>query len=116
MIDMNEIQKSKEAAKNITKPVSKFKGYTLEEIRYQRALVTLQKEFCKNKLNRNLRNLNKSNPFSSAASPSGSIPGKLGLLAGKLLTGLNYIDYAMIGFSMFGTIRKVLSLFHRKKK
>ncbi|MDE6097113.1 MAG: hypothetical protein K2G52_13105 [Muribaculaceae bacterium] len=113
---MNEIQKSEQVAKNITKPESRFKGYTLEEIRYQRALVTLQKEFCRNKLNRNLKNLHKSNPFSTAASASGSIPGKLSLLAGKLLTGLNYIDYAMIGFSMFGTVRKVMSLFHRKKK
>lgn len=113
---MNEIQKSEQAAKDITKPATKFKGYTLEEIRYQRALVTLQKEFCKTKLNRNLQNIQKANPFSSAASASGSLPGKFGMVAGKLLTGLNYIDYAMIGFSLFGTARKVFSFFRRKRK
>ena len=113
---MNEILKSEKAAKDITKPSTKFKGYTLEEIRYQRALVTLQKEFCKTKLNRNLHNLQKANPFSSDASTSSSIPGKIGMVAGKLMTGLNYLDYAMIGFSLFGTVRKVLSFFHRKKK
>lgn len=113
---MNEIEKSEKAAREITSPDNKFKGYTLEEIRYQRALVTLQKEFCKNKLNRNLRNIQKSNPFNSASSAANSLPGKVGLIAGKVLSGLNYLDYAMIGFSMFGTVRKVLSFFRRKKK
>lgn len=113
---MNEIQKSEQAAKDITEPSTKFKGYTLEEIRYQRAFVTLQKEFCKTKINRNLHNMQMANPFSSAASASGSIPGKIGTVAGKLLTGLNYLDYVMIGFSLFGTVRKVFSFFRRKKK
>lgn len=113
---MNEIEKCEAAAKEITRPEKKFEGYTLEEIRYQRALVALQKEFCKAKLYRNLHSLQKKNPFSSAASPGKNLPGKFGFVAGKLLTGFNYIDYALVGFSIFGTVRKIVSFFRRKKK
>lgn len=113
---MNEIQKSQKAAREITAPDNKFKGFTLEEIRYQRALVALQKEFCKTKITRNLHNLQKSNPLTNAAASANSLPGKMGAVAGKLITGFNYLDYIMIGFSLFGSIRKVMRFFHRKKK
>lgn len=59
---MNELQKPTQSADNTTTD-SAFKGYTLEELRYQRALVALQKEFCHTRLLRNLNNLQKSNPF-----------------------------------------------------
>ena len=72
---MNEINNAKNTAKNITNPETKFSGYTLEEIRYQRALVALQAEFCKTKMARNFRNLQNSNPL-SASSVASSIPAK----------------------------------------
>lgn len=112
---MNEIQKSAQETERITQPENKFKGYTLEELRYQRALVLLQKEFCKSRITRNVHNLQKSNPLSPSTAAS-SLPGKVGFVASKLLTGLNYLDYAMIGFSLFGTARKIFSVFRRKKK
>jgi hypothetical protein len=112
---MNEIQKSTQETERITQPENKFKGYTLEELRYQRALVLLQKEFCKSRITRNVNHLQKNNPL-SPSSASGSLPGKVGFVASKLLTGLNYLDYAMIGFSLFGTARKIFSIFRRKKK
>lgn len=111
---MNELQKTQDAAKSITNPDTQFKGYTLEEIRYQRALVTLQKEFCQAKMIRTAANLQKSNPFSAAGAAS-NLPGKVGLVATKLVTGLNYLDYAMLGFSIFGSIRKVYGFFRKKK-
>lgn len=110
---MNEIQKSEKVAKEITNPEVKFKGYTLEEIRYQRALVTLQKEFCHTKIIRLSNNLKNTNPLKKSA-PS-SLPGKVGFMAGKLLTGLNYMDYIMLGFSVFGSVRKIFSFFKKKK-
>lgn len=110
---MNEIKNTEKVAKDITNPEVKFKGYSLEEIRYQRALVALQMEFCKTKLTRNARNLRHANPLSP--SKSSSLPGKIGFVASKLFMGLNYIDYAMLGFSLFGTARKVFSLFRKKK-
>ncbi|MDE5888148.1 MAG: hypothetical protein K2J48_11375 [Muribaculaceae bacterium] len=109
---MKEIQKSEQAAKEITHPEDNFKGYTLEEIRYQRALVALHKEFCKTKINRVSSQLTHSNPFSSSSS---SLPGKVGFFAGKLLTGLNYMDYAMLGFNLFGSAKKIYSFFKKKK-
>ena len=34
--------------------VAPFKGYTMEELRYQRAMMALRKEFCKTKITRRL--------------------------------------------------------------
>lgn len=112
---MNEVQTTAQTAPDSNGSGQKFKGYTLEELRYQRALVALQKEFCKSKLTRNVRNIQKSkllNPSSSAS----SLPGKVGFVASKIFTGLNYLDYAMIGFSVFGAVRKIFSIFRRNKK
>ena len=111
---MNDIKKTENVAKEITNPDKKFGGYTLEEIRYQRALVALQTEFCKNKINRNLKNIQHANPLSPSS--SSSLTGKAGYMATKLLTGLNYLDYAMLGFSLFGSAKKIYSFFHKKKK
>lgn len=111
---MSEIQKHQEAADKIIQPQTQFNGYSLDELRYQRALVLLQKEFCKSRINRNLNNLRKSNPL--APSSSSSLTGKVGFVASKLISGLSYLDYAMIGFSLFGTARKVFSVFRKIKK
>ncbi|MBD5355478.1 MAG: hypothetical protein HDR88_00485 [Bacteroides sp.] len=112
---MNEIKKTEDVAKSITHPEVQFKGYTLEEIRYQRALVMLQKEFCKNKILRNVNTLKKANPLTPQGAAS-LIPGRMGTLTTKVLSGLNYVDYAMLGFSIFSSVRKVFSFFHKKKK
>lgn len=112
---MNEIAKSKKMAMDITNPEAKFEGFTLEEIRYRRALVAMQKEFCSNKIERSLFNLQKINPL-SPTSTADSLPGKAGAIALKLLKGLNYLDYAVLGFSLFNSVRKLTSFFHRKKK
>lgn len=113
---MKEIVKANQAPTvNISENEPTFKGYTIEELRYQRALVTLQKEFCKSKLERNINSLRKTNPLSPTSAAS-SLPGKFGIIATKLLSGLNYLDYAMLGFSLFGSARKVYSFFHRRKK
>lgn len=94
---------------------SLFKGYTLEELRYQRALVILKKDFCQSKLQRNIDEIKKSNPLLSPAQSASSLPGKFGFVASKVLSGLNYLDYAMLGFSVFSSLRKVYSFFKRKK-
>lgn len=94
---------------------SGFRGYTLEELRYQRALVALKKDFSQTKLLRNLDGVKKSN-FLSPQRVASSIPGRFGSVASKVFSGLNYLDYAMLGFSVFSSIRKVLSFFHKKKK
>lgn len=111
---MNEIQKANHAATQITQPDSSFKGYTLEELRYQRGITLLHREFCKSKIMRNVQKLSAASHFSPPASAN-SLSGKAGFWAGKLLNGLNYLDYIMIGVSTFSSIRKVFSVFRRKK-
>jgi hypothetical protein len=113
---MKDTANSNNIVSSVTEPQSLFKGYTLEELRYQRALVMLQKEFCRSKIHRNLNALQKSNPLSPSASKASSLPGKVGFVAQKLFTGLNYLDYIMLGFSAFGSARKIYSFFHKKKK
>ena len=96
-------------------PVSKPKGYTLEEIADMREFVKWQANESKKKITEHVISLQKSNPFSEAAAAS-SLPGKMGHIALKLLNGLNYIDYAILGFSLFKGVRKVTSLFRKNKK
>lgn len=90
------------------------KGLTISEIRYQRALVALQKEFCKEKIGHSVRNLKNSSPFSkNYEAKSGA--GRVGAIASRLLHGMNYLDYALIGFSVFSNVRKITSLFRKRK-
>lgn len=105
---------SDQAARNIILKNDEFHGYTLEEIRYQRALVSLQLEFCKNKIIKNFANIQKVNPL-SPTSVASSFSGKAGAVIRKLLNGLNYLDYAVLGFSLFSSIRKITSFFRKKK-
>lgn len=96
----------------ITDPTTTFRGYTIEELRYQRALISLQKEFCRNKIIKNLNNL-KNTDFLAPVSGSGTIGGKKSSLISKLLSGLNYLDYVMLGFSAFKSGRKIFKLFKK---
>lgn len=95
------------------------KGLTISEIRYQRALVALQKEFCKENISASMRKLKGSLPFSKNyddGTKSKSSVGRIGAIAGKLLGHMNYLDYAIIGFSAFSNVRKIFRLFKKNKK
>lgn len=92
-----------------------FKGLTIREIRYRRALVALQKEFCKEKFNVSLLKLQSRSPFSKNYMPGKNAPGRFGAIAGKLFGGLNYLDYAVLGFDIFSALRKISRIFRHKK-
>lgn len=109
----NEIVKSSQKANEIASPAD-FKGYTIEDLRYQRALVALQKDFAKSKLLHKMSRLKGKKTLSGET--KGINFGKTSALATKLLSGLNYLDYAMIGLSLFSSGKKVYSFFHKKKK
>lgn len=111
---MKEIKSKEKKAKDILDSENEFKGYTIEEIRFQRALVAMEVEFSKTKLLKSWNNLQKFNPL--APGGSSSITGKAGSLALKLVNGLSYMDYIMLGWSVFSGARKVFSFFKRKKK
>lgn len=112
---MEDIKAKEKVAKDIMAAESEFKGYTIEEIRFHRALVAMEADFCKTKILRSWMNLQKLNPLSGGGGPS-SLPGKAGSIALKLVNGLSYMDYVMLGWSVFSGARKVFSFFKGKKK
>ncbi|MDE6681708.1 MAG: hypothetical protein K2J92_10235 [Muribaculaceae bacterium] len=85
-----------------------FKGYSMSELRYQRALTALQMEFCKSKIYGNYDKVKKFRILPSPSSASSS-------WVAKFLTGLSYTDYALLGFSTFSTVRKIFKFFRKKK-
>lgn len=97
----------------IEEPVE-FEGYTLDEIRHHRALVAVRKEFAKVKLLEQVDTLKDRNPFA----PDGTLKAaaRLGSIPMKIVRGLNYTDYIVMGISAFGVVRKVFSFFKKKKK
>lgn len=91
----------------------KFKGYTLEELRYQRAVISLKREFCKSRILSKVHSVRKHNPISGSESGVGS---KIAYFLPKVINGMGYLDYALMGWSAFSSVRKVFSIFKRKKK
>lgn len=110
-MDKEIIRTSDVPEKIVSQDNHEFTGYSLEELRYQRALVALQKEFCKSKVMNGVRKVQK-NGISGASTSTG---GKAMGIFGKFLTGMSYVDYALLGLSMFRSGKKVYSFFRRKK-
>ena len=96
------------------KEVEDFKGYTLEEVRYQRALLLLKKEFLREKALGEISEVKSRIPLLNGKSTLGSLSSKS--MIGRVLKGLNYADYLMLGFSIFNAGKKVLSFMRKKKK
>lgn len=113
---MKEIKSKEQVAKDIVTPENDFKGYTIEEIRFQRALTAMEADFCKTKMLRSWENLQASNPLSPSFSKSASVAGKAGAIALKMVNGLNYLDYILLGLSVFKGTKKVFSFFKSRKK
>lgn len=96
---------------------AEFEGYTLDDLRYRRAVVALQKEFAREKMLSQVGKLQKNSPFSKEYVPArGGALGKAGAIAGKVINGLNYLDYAVLGYSAFSTVRKVAGVFGKFRK
>lgn len=98
----------------IEKPAARFKGYTLEELRYQRAMTALQKEFAKSRIAHKVNNVRKRSFFGKDTSTSTF--SKVGGIAAKLLSGVSYLDYAMLGMTLFKSGKKIYSFFRRNRK
>lgn len=118
---MNKTMEQKIANDNVPAtiseaPAEKFKGYSMEDLRYRRALVTIQKEYAKARIHTATNKMKSYSPFSPDFGKGHGKMGKAGAVAGKLLNGFNYLDYIMLGTTLFSTGKKIFGLFRRKKK
>lgn len=111
---MKEIKEKEKLAKDIVSPEKDFKGYTIEEIRFKRALVAMEADFCKTKMARSWDAIQDANPLMPGN--KASFTGKAGAIALKMVNGLNYLDYVLLGLSIFKGTKKVFSLFRGKRK
>ncbi len=76
-----------------------WKGYDIDELRYQQAYTQARLEIEKERMAASARNI-----YSSTAMT------KTGGIMGRILGSLNYVDYAIIAFRLF---RKARGLFRR---
>lgn len=99
---------------DLIEEMQEFKGYTMEELRYQRAMMALRKEFCKAKVLESLHKVRpgKKSGVDSAGSPKFATATRI---ASKLLSNLNTLDYVLMGISLFGTVKKGYRLIRGKK-
>lgn len=109
---------------------SSFKGYTMEELRYQKALALLRKEFCKSNVLESVDSLRHpfsdntkriagiATPVKATSSSSGSAIRQVGnvgkLVLSSLLKGMKPLDYVMFGISLIGPTRKLIKSFRKK--
>lgn len=94
--------------------MKEFKGYTMEELKYQRALTLVKKEFLKEKALRQTMAIKDRLPVVNGSSPLSGI--KPSGMVGKLVKGLDFADYIMLGIQAVKIGKKVGSLFRKKKK
>lgn len=90
-----------------------LKGLTLNEIRYQRALLLLKREFCAEKIRTDMEKIRQRGVL-GIGKPGNKLT-RVSSFASKALSGFNYIDYALMGFSLFSTAKKVMGFFRKKK-
>ncbi len=108
----NEMIANTETAEQVLDEKPDFKGYNLDDIRYRRAVLALKKEFARQKVAEDVYNIRNWRPFEQSG--KGKKTSKALGMAKKLMGGLNYLDYAMLGFSVFSSVRKVLGFFKKK--
>ncbi len=110
----NEIMPVNDKQGEVPHNSTEFKGYSIEELRYQRALISLRKDFCKSKMIHNANRIGKRGFFGRNGTTSRVA--HVGGLASKIISGLGYLDYVMIGMSVFGTGRKIFKFFRGKNR
>lgn len=90
-----------------------FQGYTLSELRYQRALAALKREYAREKTFKRISKIRR-RPF-FGGSGKGASMSTAGNWLSKAAIGFNYADYAILGFSLFSSVRKVWKFFRKKR-
>lgn len=83
-----------------------WRGYSLEELRYQRALTAVRVEMEKEKLMHRVNELKRNVPTMSVS--------KSGLM-GKVMKSLNYVDYVVLAFGLGRAASRFFKMFRRSK-
>lgn len=109
---MSDNNKSLVPAPVQAEEIPEFKGYTIEEIKYQRAMLALRKEFCKAKLMQTVGEMRPQRKPGKHNAPKFKL---FTTVASKVLSNLNALDYVLMGVSLLGTAKKGLRLFKKKK-
>lgn len=91
-----------------------FKGYTMEELRYHRAMMALRKEFCKTKVMQSVHAM-RPGTKEKTKSGGGSKLALAGKIASTVFSHMNTLDYILMGISLFGTAKKGYRLIRGKK-
>ena len=102
-------KKDKEKKTDIKHSDLHFSGYTMEELRYQIAMVSIKKEFLKERAMESTEAIKKQ--FNSHVPFRGL--GPRGLF-GKVMKGLDVVDYIMIGYQGLRAFRRIGSIFRRR--
>lgn len=93
-----------------------FKGYSIDELKYQRAFILLQREFTQAKLAEIMQRFtNKNSSIYNHNKSKKQSPFGVGNILGRIVKGLDYLDYAVLGLSVFSTGKKIFSVFRRRK-
>lgn len=109
----SEVNTKKNVSEKLLDQEGVFKGYTMEELRYRRALLLLKKEFLKEKAIAEVLSVKENIPIVNGKSPLTGTPNGI---IGKLLKGLSFADYVMLGFQVVKIGGKLKNLFKKKKK
>lgn len=96
----------------------KFRGYTIDEIKYRRVLVSLKKEVYKERLINSYRGLVEASPLHRSPNKGRKTKRQhiTGSIMTKILHSLDMVDYAVLGFSLYKSVTNVANFFRRKKK
>lgn len=87
-----------------------FRGYTISELRHQRLIAQVRREFLKEKLLYDTKELTTAKLFPKV---QGKTSGLLAI-ASKGLRILSYADFFTLGMALFRTGRKVYGIFRKK--
>ena len=91
-----------------------FKGYSMEELRYHRALLLVKKEYVKEQAFKVTKKIKNDLPIIGTGD---SLQGHLGSgnLLGKVMKGLSFADYVILGLQTMRIVKKIGSKFKKKQ-
>lgn len=87
-----------------------FRGYTIGQLRHQRLLTQLRRDFVKEKIGNELTDLKNLQFLPKAGTKALPVL----TIAGKVFKLFSYADYIALGFNLFRSGRRVAGLFKKK--